>query len=599
MDKKTDKMLKTTIYLHKKEIRMFEECLKEKYRTSECVEVKPEVGLEGRVYVDISSYRSPKWKSEVDSLAVKELTLVDSASNKVVVILKVNDYYMSLVYGYGKSMLDESSIERNFGLKVAANLINPTKILTMDATVVESSIVKVAKQGYKLGTLDDFHMEPDRDIMRGLMGNPGDDTIARMLYGKDALIATRRMKIIDIKDSLMFYLSEYRKKTYRDNGFAWLDNIVGIKDTNVIDALNSQLVKEIEALKVNPYDLPINLTIAPNQLMDWQNIDRIYIYPERFESDDSQQLEYWPYLKHIAGNTDIIKTMKKDKIMAVDNGGEIITLSNVYDGVLYETNYVIKEREERYILLLGSWYKVDNDFYSTIKNNVSSIQQSNIEFPTCGYSEHEGDYNNRVVSENTGNPSMILLDCKNYSVGNKSRVEPCDILTSDLEFIHVKKGETSSNLSHLFSQGYVSASLFKSDSEYKKFIEKMWLDSQVEEKLKTTEKLKVVYAIITTKDVHDITEAIPFFSLVTLERMYQNYKIMDVNCYVNLIKKEKSSDNNQILGGIPEKVREEIKKLLASKPGKNIREQLDHTTDEELDRIYGVSDKTIRKLREQ
>lgn len=539
MDKKTDKMLKTTIYLHKKEIRMFEECLKETYRTSKFIKVKPEVGLEGRVYVDKSSYRSPKWKSEVDSLAVKELTLVDSASNKVVVILKVNDYYMSLVYGYGKTMLDESSIERNFGLKVAANLITPTKILTMDATVVESSIVKVAKQGYKQGTLDDFHMDPDRDIMRGLMGNPGDDTIARMLYGKDALIATRRMKIIDIKDSLMFYLSEYRKKTYKDNGFAWLDNIVGIKDTNVIDALNSQLVKEIEALKVNPYDLPINLTIAPNQLIDWQNIDRIYIYPEHFESDDSQQLEYWPYLKHIAGNADIIKTMKKDKIMAVDSEGENIKLSNVYDGVLYETNYEVKEKEERYILLLGSWYKVDNNFYSTIKNNVSSIQQSNIEFPTCGYSEHEGDYNSRVVSENNGNPSMILLDCKNYSVGNKSRVEPCDILTSDLEFIHVKKGESSSNLSHLFSQGYVSASLFKRDSEYKKFIEKKWLDSQVEEKLKTSEKLKVVYAIITTKEVHNITEAIPFFSLVTLERMYQNYKTMDINCYVNLIKKEK------------------------------------------------------------
>ena len=45
--------------------------------------------------------------------------------------------------------------------------------------------------------------------------------------------------------------------------------------------------------------------------------------------------------------------------------------------------------------------------------------------------------------------------------------------------------------------------------------------------------------------------------------------------------------------------REEIIKLLESKPGKNIHEQLDHTTDEELDGIYGVSDKTIQKLREQ
>ena len=600
MEQSEEKILKTTIYLHKEEAKKFEDCLKNEYRMNEYISLKEEIGLEGRIYVDKSDSHAPKWQSELNCLASQEVSLTEGGSNKVVVICKVNNQrYMTLVYGYGKAMLDDSSIERNFGFKVAANLISPTRILTMDATVVESNVVNVAKQSYKLGSLGDFQMDTEKDILRGIMGDPGDDSIARMLYGKDSLIATKKMDIHKIKDSLEYYLSQYGKDTYKRNGFAWVDNIMGIKDPIIIGELNSKLVNDIVALKENPFALPTNLTIAPNQVMDWQNIGRIYIDSKNYLAEDPQRIEYWPYLRCISEYSDIIKLLKKDKIMAENNDGRSIQISSVYDGILYETQHEAFGQEDRYILLLGTWYKVENNFYRSIEASVSSIPISKLEFPLCGNSEKEGEYNKRVVYEQAVAPSMILLDCQNYVRDGRTKIEPCDILTSDLEFIHVKKEHGSSNLSHLFFQGLVSAKFFKQDPKYNEYISSKWKEATCRDDLKIQETPQVVYAIITSKETENIIEAIPFFSLVTLENTYQDLKAMDISCFIKLIHYEYRSNDDYIFEAVKEECREPLKELLAEKPGATILEKLKNTTDRELLKIPHVGEKSVNKIRER
>ena len=600
MGQSEEKILKSIIYLHKEGTRRFEDCIKKEYRMNEYIHLKEEIRLEGRIYVDKSDSHAPKWQSELNCLASQEVSLTEGGSNKVVVICKVNNQrYMTLVYGYGKAMLEDSSIERNLGSKVAANLIRPTRILTMDATVVESNVVNVAKQSYKLGSLGDFQMDTEKDIMRGIMGDPGDDSIARMLYGKDSLIATKKMDIHKIKDSLEYYLSQYGKDTYKKNGFAWVDNIMGIKDPIIIGELNSKLVNDIVALKENPFVLPTNLTIAPNQVMDWQNIGRIYIDSKYYMAEDPQRIEYWPYLRCILESSDIIKLLKKDKIMAENNEGRSIQISSVYDGILYETQHEVCGQEDRYILLLGTWYKVENNFYRSIEASVSSIPISKLEFPLCGNSEKEGEYNKRVVDEQVITPSMILLDCQNYVRDGRTKIEPCDILTSNLEFIHVKKERGSSNLSHLFFQGLVSAKLFKQDQKYKDYIFSKWNEAACRDDLKIEESPQVVYAIITSKETENIMEAIPFFSLVTLENTYQDLKAMDIDCLIKLIHYEYRSNDDYIFETVKKECRELIKELLATKPGSNILEKLKNTKDGELLEIKDVGKETVKKIRER
>jgi uncharacterized protein (TIGR04141 family) len=46
-------------------------------------------------------------------------------------------------------------------------------------------------------------------------------------------------------------------------------------------------------------------------------------------------------------------------------------------------------------------------------------------------------------------------------------VEVCDVLTANRQLIHVKLKFGSRDLSHLFSQGFVSATLLQSDSVFR------------------------------------------------------------------------------------------------------------------------------------
>ena len=69
----------------------------------------------------------------------------------------------------------------------------------------------------------------------------------------------------------------------------------------------------------------------------------------------------------------------------------------------------------------------------------------------------EKEYNIAVCNEYPDR--YCLMDRRNVYQGG-SPIEFCDIYSRDKQFIHVKKYNGSSVLSHLFFQGYVSAENF-------------------------------------------------------------------------------------------------------------------------------------------
>lgn len=51
--------------------------------------------------------------------------------------------------------------------------------------------------------------------------------------------------------------------------------------------------------------------------------------------------------------------------------------------------------------------------------------------------------------------------------GGKSKIEFCDLIRGQSDFIHVKYYTGSQSMSHLFSQGFIGSELFISDSEFR------------------------------------------------------------------------------------------------------------------------------------
>ena len=111
-------------------------------------------------------------------------------------------------------MLEDGNIERNFGLIVAANLIDPQKIRSLNSMTIEDTIVDTQKQSVFYSSQTDLQVDANKEILKSVSGAPKLESEARFLVGTDSLTATRKMKIEDIKESIKFYYSAYRKKDY-------------------------------------------------------------------------------------------------------------------------------------------------------------------------------------------------------------------------------------------------------------------------------------------------------------------------------------------------------------------------------------------------
>ena len=108
------------------------------------------------------------------------------------------------------------------------------------------------------------------------------------------------------------------------------------------------------------------------------------------------------------------------------------------------------------------------------------------------------------------------------------RIELCDILTADGEFIHVKRKSRSSTLSHLFAQGSISAETFVNDGVFRDKIRDEIKGRQtgalvgphlglIPERDVAVDRSRytVHYAVLTTSK-RDGVDWIPFFSKLNL-----------------------------------------------------------------------------------
>jgi uncharacterized protein (TIGR04141 family) len=139
----------------------------------------------------------------------------------------------------------------------------------------------------------------------------------------------------------------------------------------------------------------------------------------------------------------------------------------------------------------------------------------------------EAEYNRLAVNRLT--PHAVLLDREIIrSSAITTGVEICDILTSASQLIHVKRHLGSSDLSHLFSQGFVSAELLQNDADFRKLAQEKITSLRSEAAFQMfdvaleTGRFEVVYGVIANWGQRGLAGALPFFSKVTLRKAVQD-----------------------------------------------------------------------------
>jgi uncharacterized protein (TIGR04141 family) len=128
----------------------------------------------------------------------------------------------------------------------------------------------------------------------------------------------------------------------------------------------------------------------------------------------------------------------------------------------------LEHGDESYVLMDGTWWRIDGEFQARINQRVADIPLSTW-LPDFDPAEDERDYNERVVADAPDVRALIDRSTARYE-DEEGGVEPCDVFAIDRNFVHVKRMTGSAAMSHLFAQALVGARLFLSTREYRDYV---------------------------------------------------------------------------------------------------------------------------------
>jgi uncharacterized protein (TIGR04141 family) len=496
-----------------------------KDKTHTKVSVDPAMGLSGYFYYVSTPPRTPGWVSYIRGVA-PQLPTLSSSSASGLLIVEAHDHYFALTFGYGRSLLDLSKIEPQFGLKVALNRIDPTQLRSLDTKTFEDLVVTRTTQTSKSTELPTFGIDISSDILRAVTGEPRDPSLSKKLSGADPLVLGTTRSASGLPNILAEILAAHAEETYKDN-FAWIDHLSLVGDTALIDLLDTRLAGQLAAGDTG------GTHMAMPETLNWEEIEAFKITGSQTLFDDLDLDEYLTALGQ--KRSDITVSKLKGRRVAVK-----FTRSGDTDGRWTLYNCLVSEQRvdgQLYVLIEGRWLAVSDTLAEEVDAFARSLPASRTNLLDSNAGEVERDYNQRMATEPTGN--LLLLDAKIAVPGGASSgIEFCDLLSSDGELIHIKRKSRSSTLSHLFAQGQVSANTFLGDGTFRDRVRQRieevvppalqdkWL-ALVPGSANTVDRSKysVSYAVIANSEKSG-ADWLPFFSKLNL--MQQGRQILSL-----------------------------------------------------------------------
>lgn len=522
-----DKSFKLAIYLIKTNFKKFKQCLKQGISVN-FFEFNDKIKTEGIVVVGITKTIQPNWKYFLQDAVKDRLPDLNNSSNRAVVFFKIKKRIFVIPFGYGKHLIKDEAIEREFGLRTTLNIINADKLISVDKANIGDMSIQTKTQTSKKGTPDVFNIDILRDLIKGITGEPQNlstEEIGNVITGNEGLYIAPKTNIFKVPSLLSKIEKEYQKETYKKR-FDWVDNIKPEKDPAIIEDLKKELIKDLSAKNSD------KIHLAPPFIISWETLEYISFTPKGDEYYEFDINNLYTSKSDIFDDLDWDKLLRQRIYMKNANSSESINYS-LWRFLNYQTEY----KSSQYIFTQSNWYKVDNDYYNEIYNYCSNILDSSSIFVDCPENTNEGDYNVILADSN---PDYILFD-KNLIASDitRSQIEVCDVFNiKTKEFIHVKFRESSSTLSHLFAQGRVSSNSLRRDRAFRKNLRKKLGSNKdiipLENRDLNPNDYTITYAIIESKN-RKFIDALPFFSLVNFRLTAEELMIMGFNLKVKKI----------------------------------------------------------------
>jgi uncharacterized protein (TIGR04141 family) len=476
----------------------------------------------GEIRVKPSDSHPPSWLSFLQSGTRSIIEGLSSQSPSSLLSILVDGRVFCIAYGSARHWISEENIERRFGMLVTLNSVHYKKIRSVDREEFDTITKMTRSQTSVSSSIDNFGLNIQRDLVRSVTGEPEDATFALHVTGADNLILHGPVLFENIHEKCRETFLLFQKTSYKDR-YPWIDNFQRVRDKSTIDNLEDELSEIIRNGALE------NVFLTPPNLGDTQE-QYEFRYPTRKISHPDLRLD--DFLQDRNREELTVEWLKKHHIREYINGGsEPSRKFSVFDALIYET----RRENKLFALSHGEWFEIDQDYVDQVTAELDLIpEHQDLDLPSAGIGEKEAAYLERVAA--AANGTIELLDQKNVQYGGgHSSIEICDLVTTDRNFIHVKAKTKSSTLSHLFSQGLVSAQVLREVKFRQLASEKCTTHNHIfdVEDFKPSDHA-VTYAIITGA-TDDIKDALPFFSKQSLANAARELRNMQYGVYIKKI----------------------------------------------------------------
>lgn len=465
--------------------------------------------LDGFLLTRQSITGKPKWVGFLEEGLNEPLDELKTSSASALLVLKAAGRVFAVTYGYSKSALEPSRIERRFGLKVALNAIDAAQLRAVDSRTVEEMTLSTRRQASRTSEVSSFGLDTSRDLLRGVTGTPRDSSLGSRISGAESVTISAATTLADLPEMCARLLEVYAGQEYKER-FSWIDHLQLVADPVVLTMLDQTLSESLACGDTE------RMHLAPPEVLDWQNVSGFY-YWEPAKSTRHDELDIDNALQELAQHATGPITadyLRRQHLWVEFREGQSVPSYTLYSALVFEAEL----SGRLYVLSDGDWHEVDLNWAKSVRKQVASINTSGLALPAAHHGEVEKDYNQRAAAE----LGALLMDRCIVRFGEGGdQFEFCDILTGRRQLVHIKRKTQSATLSHLFMQGQNSALLLAHDSSFRAAVQKvatkegMDVTGLVPVDGALAKDYEVVFAVI-AKPNAKWPNSLPFFSQLSL-----------------------------------------------------------------------------------
>lgn len=477
---------------------------------------------------------SPKWATDVSLLTGQKVTLSNSSPGAALALVDGHGTVWAITWGSGFHFLDGEQIDYGFGPGIVARSALAAEVKSLTKTVLDHR-ARVDRSSMPNGsTVRDLGVDGYGEVVSRI------EAKARI----PGLVADEDVIHLRAAESLNLPLAKRAPDLLKDlevlhdlslepvlPGLEGLEQLIALKPRDSrVAALDEKLLDEIYSAKPSR----IGLSWPHERLGTYGPVESVKVTGigdskrrHYTELPDSDLVLGWLRALPRSEALDKLKSIRIElhSTPEPESGSLVSTPVPIRRWLAFE----VRESGERFCLHDGNWYRMDDKYLARIDERVEEILRagSSVSLPPWPPTEDEKSYNIRAAAAIGG----YAIDRKLIGTPLHSRggIEPCDIFVPAGTLIHVKRGRSSADLSHLLAQGLVSADSLARD-ENARFAWKRRVEAESGSAYTDADVLEVVLAIGSARPV--TVESLFTFTKVNLVKQVDALRYLEVQVQV-------------------------------------------------------------------